>query len=146
MNSFMLRRMQILFCTRARSILVVKVQYYVYWYVEHVRSTPTVFSCCVKTTRSTVCDVILPSCRYAPPHFTLLLAQADLPAPPRKKRTVEMAQGKWAEILIHTDRVTKVTNQKSNRDIGQCSALLFLIPGTDSNHCVFRVAFHRSAL
>ncbi|CAM9507386.1 unnamed protein product [Scytosiphon promiscuus] len=29
------------------------------------------------------------------------------PAPPRRQKTVEMAQGKWAEILIHTDRVTK---------------------------------------
>ncbi|CAM9198991.1 unnamed protein product [Laminaria digitata] len=32
---------------------------------------------------------------------------AGLPAPPRKKRTVEMAQGKWAEILVHTDRTVK---------------------------------------
>ncbi|CAM9366518.1 unnamed protein product [Hapterophycus canaliculatus] len=33
--------------------------------------------------------------------------EVGAPAPPRKKKTVEMAQGKWAEILIHTDRVTK---------------------------------------
>lgn len=41
----------------------------------------------------------------APCYLTL---QAEIPAPPAKKKTVEMAQGKWAEILIHTDRVTKV--------------------------------------
>jgi len=34
--------------------------------------------------------------------------QAGAAAPPKKKKTVEMAQGKWAEILVHTDRVTKV--------------------------------------
>ncbi|CAM9426768.1 unnamed protein product [Ectocarpus sp. 6 AP-2014] len=33
--------------------------------------------------------------------------QTDGPAPPKKKKTVEMAQGQWAEILVHTDRVTK---------------------------------------
>ncbi|CAN0114254.1 unnamed protein product, partial [Ectocarpus sp. 12 AP-2014] len=33
--------------------------------------------------------------------------QTDGPVPPKKKKTVEMAQGQWAEILVHTDRVTK---------------------------------------
>ncbi|CAN0135760.1 unnamed protein product [Pylaiella littoralis] len=33
--------------------------------------------------------------------------EGGAPAPPRKKKTVEMAQGRWAEMLIHTDRVTK---------------------------------------
>lgn len=39
---------------------------------------------------------------------TDVLLQAVAPPPPKKTKTVEMAQGKWAEILIHTDRVTKV--------------------------------------
>lgn len=44
----------------------------------------------------------------------VVLKQAELPAPlPRKNRTVEMAQGKWAEMLIHTDRVTKVSNARA---------------------------------
>lgn len=30
------------------------------------------------------------------------------PSPAKKSKTVEMAQGKWAEVLVHSDRVTKV--------------------------------------
>lgn len=34
--------------------------------------------------------------------------QVAPPPPPKKSKTVEMAQGKWAEVLVHSDRVTKV--------------------------------------
>lgn len=47
--------------------------------------------------------------------FRRVVQPIGAPAPSRKKKTVELAQGKWAEILIHTDRVTKVGKEKERR-------------------------------
>lgn len=56
--------------------------------------------------------------------FVVVLDQAEVSvALPRKNKTVEMAQGKWAEMLIHTDRVTKA------RSASVRVPWLFALPG-----------------
>lgn len=93
---------------------------------QHVRSTLNMLLCDDVSIGNLRCHHAI-MYRNASPGLTLQLSQAGLPAPPRKKRTVEMAQGKWAEILVHTDRVTKVRNQGSDHDIGQCFALVLIV-------------------
>lgn len=54
--------------------------------------------------------------------------QVAAPSPPKKKKTVEMAQGKWAEILIHTDRVTKVFRFHAPKCGRRTSGVVVVVP------------------